>query len=79
MKTSFELKEVVVERGRCWSGPFGNFGDVEVLSPADIGPTNGAGAKAQGSAIPAALLVEWSIFQDKPRLAGAQLWLEARR
>ncbi|MFB7913762.1 hypothetical protein [Streptomyces sp. NPDC056061] len=75
MTTSFEMREVRKERGRCLSGASGEFGEIEVLYPVDLGPTGGTGAQVQGGAIPTALLIGWSISDNKPRLTGAQLRL----
>ncbi|WP_432067053.1 hypothetical protein [Streptomyces sp. C10-9-1] len=54
------------------------FGDIQVDYPVDVRPTAGTGARAHGSAIPTTLLVGWSIFDDKPRLNGAQLWVDGQ-
>ncbi|MFE7457845.1 hypothetical protein [Streptomyces sp. NPDC057554] len=76
MITQFELKEVREERALCWSGTSEEFGDVEVHYSADLGPMGSTCARAQGSVIPTAFLIGWSVFDDKPRLTGAQLQLD---
>ncbi len=79
MTISFEMREIRDERRALhWSTVSEAFGDIRVRYPADIRPATGTGARAEGSVIPTALMISWSIFEDKPRLTGARLWIDGR-
>ncbi|WP_236241834.1 hypothetical protein [Streptomyces sp. CC228A] len=79
MTMSFEMREIRDEgRALHWSTTSEDFGDIRVRYPADIRPKRGTAARAEGSTIPTALMISWSIFEDKPRLTGAQLSVDGR-
>ncbi|WP_240136179.1 hypothetical protein [Streptomyces sp. MUM 178J] len=77
MTISFEMKEVATGHGSLlWSGTTAEFGDIEVIYPADLGPGNGTGAEVRGSSIPGALFTGDSLLGFKPRLTGMKLLVE---